>query len=146
MGRHYKVSKISGHLTRLAATMIAQLQLKTSWICVENEIQPPQVLWEKCGYEVLTLIKVMNPSTLGTIVAQGRNRMEALQKEKTSFWDVGLFAETASGRDLLRTLAARVIIAEMYDILRSRHSELKAIADLPAGSGKTKQFSEAERR
>lgn len=131
------------YITRVAATMIAQLKIVPHRIAgVENDTlfaHAPSVLWKREMFDVIQLIKHMNFSTLGIIVAYGLSGDQAEIRGKTSFWDVnpGLKLDlNGPGSFPLRTLAAMVIVAEMYDILRDRL----------LNGGSTTQFNKIEAR
>ena len=118
-----KSNKGSQYLARMAATMIAQLDVSNEEVTREGSIGSlPQFLWESRSGAVFSSVKRMNPSTIGTIIAQGLSRPEASAKGKTSYWDTcGLIGwEGSPGKNFLWITATRVIIAEMYDILRER--------------------------
>ena len=117
------------YITGVARSLIGKLKILPSEIRADYGEKGyevgPFILWARRSKEVRVQLERMTASTLGRIAAKGLNT-DAFKQRKTSIHSVSSRSFTddvGSGREILQELAARAIVAEMYDILLRRHSE-----------------------
>ncbi len=117
------------YITGVARSLIGKLKIRPSEIRADYGEKGyevgPFILWARRSKEVRGQLERMTASTLGRIAAKGFDT-NAFKQRKTSIHSLtprSFTDEIGSGRQILQELAAKAIIAEMYDILLRRHYE-----------------------
>jgi hypothetical protein len=83
--------------------------------------QGAQALWTEAYPILRKRVKAMRPSDLGSIVASGPAWKPGEQRTGMYLVHCGTYIDKyASGRQVLHVLAMTAIVAEMWDIIKSR--------------------------